>query len=435
MGSATWKTRLAVLGMVVLATTAAACSSTNSSSTTTTGGGSSGGSKIPSSAFSDHTGIDATSVKVGNVSTLAIGGLFKGAQVGTQAYADYVNSTGGVNGRKLVVENGDDNFSGSGNLQATQNGINNDFAMVGSFSLQDNYGGSLLKKNPGMPDVSVVLDPATNTLPNVYSAVPLGDGWEEGPLQYFAKKFPQEIPKTASLLASSPSAATAWNGEKYVMEKVGYKIIYDATYATSQTDFTQNVITMKNDGVKILFLDQMPELYTSGVLKALVQQNFHPTVVLGAASYSSQLVPSSGGAAAVNGDFLDQNYSLYLGQDSSAIPAVSTFNHWVQEASPGFHADLFTMYGWVSAQLFAQGLKGAGSNPSRGSLLQALSKITTFDAGNIIAPTNPAAKTVGNCYLLGQVANGDFQRLDDPAVTSTTNGYRCDYQYVTPPAS
>ena len=58
---------------------------------------------------------------------------------------------------------------GSGNLQATQNGINNDFAMVGSFSLQDNYGGSLLKKNPGMPDVSVVLDPATNKLPNVYS--------------------------------------------------------------------------------------------------------------------------------------------------------------------------------------------------------------------------------------------------------------------------
>jgi hypothetical protein len=31
------------------------------------------------------------------------------------------------------------------------------------------------------------------------------------------------------------------------------------------------------------------------------------------------------------------------------------------------------------------------------------------------------------------VVNGDFQRLDNPPVTGSTNGYRCDYQYVNPP--
>ena len=36
-----------------------------------------------------------------------------------------------------------------------------------------------------MPDVTQVLDPATNALPNVYSAVPLEGGWQEGALQYF----------------------------------------------------------------------------------------------------------------------------------------------------------------------------------------------------------------------------------------------------------
>ena len=58
--------------------------------------------------------MTSTSVQVGNVSTLSLG-LFKGAQVGTQAYADYVNSTGGVNGRKLVVNGADDAFTGAGN--------------------------------------------------------------------------------------------------------------------------------------------------------------------------------------------------------------------------------------------------------------------------------------------------------------------------------
>ncbi len=96
---------------------------------------------------------------------------------------------------------------------------------------------------------------------------------------------------------------------------------------------------------------------------------------------------------------------------------------------------MFTLYGWLSGELFSQALKNAGSNPSRGSLLQALSKITSFSGSNITIPVNPAAKTLSNCYLVGHIVNGTYQRLDDPSVTSSTNGYRCNGQYVTPPAS
>jgi hypothetical protein len=68
-------------------------------------------------------------------------------------------------------------------------------------------------------------------------------------------------------------------------------------------------------------------------------------------------------------------------------------------------------------------------------LLTQLSKITSFDGQHIIGPNDPAAKTVGNCYIIGIVANGDFKRLDDPPTSGPTHGYRCDYSYVTPPAS
>ena len=200
VGTSSWKARSAAAGMVLLlATTAMACSSTNSASTTTTAAGATtaSSSKIPSSAFSDHTGVTSSSITVGNVSTLYLGGLFKGAVVGTQAYFDYVNSTGGVNGRKLHVASADDGFTGATNKQATQNAITNDFALVGSFSLEDSYGGALLAENPGMPDVSNVLDTTTGKLPNVYEPVPLNGGWQEGPLQYFKKKFPNAIDATA----------------------------------------------------------------------------------------------------------------------------------------------------------------------------------------------------------------------------------------------
>jgi ABC-type branched-subunit amino acid transport system substrate-binding protein len=373
---------------------------------------------------------------VGNISTLAIGGLFKGALVGTEAYAAMVNSTGGVNGRKIVVDSADDGYTGTGNKQATQNAVNTDFALVGGFSTFDSFGGTVLAANPGVPDVTEVLDPATNKLPNLYSAVPLEGGWQEGALQYFKSKFGiSALQHVGTLVADLPSPEADWVGEKYVMEKVGYKVVYDALYGDTQTDFTQNVIAMKNAGVKVLFIDQMSELYASGLLKNLVQQNFHPIIVLGAATYTPSLIPAAGGQAAVNGSYFDQNASLYLGGDASTIPAVSTFLHWVQVASPGFNTDLFTLYAWNSTALFVQALRNAGTDPSRGSLLQALSKITSYNGGYIVTNSNPVTRATSNCYLVGRVLNGQWTRQDDPPVSSSTHGYRCDYSYVTPPSS
>jgi ABC-type branched-subunit amino acid transport system substrate-binding protein len=425
---------MAAVGMTVLVgATGVACSSTNSSSSTTTSpGGGSNGSKIPSSAFSDHTGITASAVQLGNISTLDFG-LFKGAAVGTEAYADYVNSTGGINGRLLKVNSGNDGYNnGANNKSLTQSALQSDFALVGSFSLNDSFGGTVLAQNPGMPDVSVTLDPTTNKLPNVVSPVPLGSGWELGPLEYFKQKFPTGVTAVGSLVADEPSAEAQWTGEKAAMEHVGYKVVYDNTFPITQSDFTPNIIAMRNAGVKMLFIEQMPANYASAVIKALNQQNFHPTVVLGASTYSSTLVSSSGGASATNGDYLEQNASLYLGEDQASIPAVGTFLKWVNVADPGFKPDLFTLYGWVSAELFSEALQNAGTNPSRGSLLQALSKVTSYSGNNLIAPTNPAQKTNSNCYLLAQIQGGQIQRLDDPPVTNSTHGYRCDYSYYAP---
>jgi branched-chain amino acid transport system substrate-binding protein len=438
--SGSWKRRATALTAVLtVGLVAAACSSTSSSSTTTAAGGSTttgtASRPIPASAFSDHTGVTASSVQIANVSTLSLG-LFKGAQVGTQAYVDYVNSTGGVNGRKLVLNDSDDAFTGAGNKQATQNAVTNDFATVGNFSLEDSFGGAVLAQNPGFPDVSQVLDNATNKLPNVYSPIPLADGWASGPMAYYFNKFKSDASHAGAFLADSPSAAQTWAGEKYVAEQAGFTFVSEQTYATTQTDFNQQVIAMKNAGVKIVFMDQMPSNYAGSVLKSLAQQNFHPQVLLGAATYSTQLIPQSGGATNVNGAYLSQNLALYLGTDQTAVPAVGTFLHWVQVASPGFAPDLFTAYGWLSANLFVQGLKGAGSNPSRGSLLQSLSKVTSFTGNGFNATSNPSAKKPPNCYLIATVTNGQFVRSpDNPPTSGSTGGFRCDGSYVVKPGT
>jgi ABC-type branched-subunit amino acid transport system substrate-binding protein len=428
--------RAAALAMAGLAAATAltACSSTQSQATQTTASGSSnpsgssGSSKIPAAAFKDTTGLTPSTVTVGNVSTL-YAGLFKGALVGTQAYAAYANSLGGVNGRQIKVDSYDDGYQGGPNKQGTQQVADKDFAAVGGFSLQDSYGGTVLAADPAVPDVTVPLSQAVSDLPNAFSPDPAAVGWQLGPLEYFKSKFPGDVSHAAALVADQPSAIVKWGGEKAAMQSIGYKVVYDQKFDITQTDFTQNVVAMRQAGVKILFVEQMPENYAAAVVKALDQQNFHPQVVFGASTYSERLVPDSGGAAAIDGAYLEQLTSLFLGEDATAIPEVKTFLTWVQNVSPGFHPDLYTLFGWLSAQLFAQGLKAAGPNPTRGSVLQQLGKITSFNGDELIATSNPAGKVPASCYIIAQIVQGKFQRLDDPSTTGSTHGYRCDAPY------
>jgi ABC-type branched-subunit amino acid transport system substrate-binding protein len=410
---------------VMVAAALSSCSSTKAAPSSV----SSTKSTIPSSAFTDHTGITATSVSVGTVSWQQI---FKSA-IGVQAYADYVNSQGGVNGRKLEVDPGDDGDSGATNKQLTQADIDKDFAMVGSFSLQDSFGGTVLAANPGVPNVSPTLDPATTMLPNSFSPAPSSGGWQLGPLTYFKDKYPGAVTHAGALVADIEPAPTLFNGEKAAMEHLGYKLVYNQMFDVTQQDFNQNVIAMRNAGVKILFIEQMPQNYAGAVIKALNQQNFHPVVVLGASTYSEDLVGSSGGAANIDGSYLEQNAALYLGEDAASLSAVNTFLTWIQKAQPGFKPDLYSFYGWINAELFVQALRAAGPNPSRGSVLQELRNITSFSGGNLVGTSNPAGKVPSNCYIIAHLVNGQIQRLDDPPINGSTHGYRCDQPYYYPP--
>lgn len=431
MRAASWKIRTGAVGLalVVGAGTAVVVSPGAPASAT-------GGTSIPAAAFKTYIGVTGTTVTVANVST-HFETLFTGAAVGAQAYADYINAKGGVNGRKIVVTAQNTNYSGTTNAQLVQSDLGKAFAFVGNFSVTATSGGKVLARNPGMPDVSVTVSPATNLLPNLFSPFPLQGGWQEGPLIYFKQQYPSGISKVAELVADQPVAEQAWQGEEAAMKHLGYTVTYENTYpiTAKYSTFVTDALAMKAKGVKMVFIEQNPPSYAAEVIRALNSQNLHPVVVLGASTYGSSLIPTSGGASAVQGMYLEQDVSLYLGTDAKAIPAVATFLHWVQVADPGWKTDLFTLYGWTSAELFAEGLKNAGKDPSRGSLLQALGKITTFTATWLQAPTNPAKKTQSNCYLLARIENGQWVRLDDPPVSSKTHGYRCTNAYYLPPGA
>lgn len=372
------------------------------------------------------TGITSNSVTVGNVSIISgpVPGLFEGAPNGVKAYFAYVNSKGGVDGRKLKVDSFDDGFSGSANRAYTQQAIAQDFAMVGNFSLFDSEGCLPLAQNPAVPDVSVTLDPGTNALPNVYSVQPLSQGLSLGPLAYFRKHYPKDT-KVGTIVSNASTAVAQWAGEKAGLEHAGYTIAYLHEVSPLQTDYTTDVINMRNDGVNVLYMTALDWQVGALIMKAAYQQNWHPALVFsGGPLYAAQFINAAGGPTVANGIWIGQGQALYLGQDSSHVPAVKLFNTWVKKVAPTSTPDLYTLYGWASAELFVQALQAAGPHPTRGAVLDQLKKITSYNAGGLLGTADPATKTPSPCYVIARIENGTYKR-----VYPAKSGFSCSAKF------
>jgi len=409
---------LVPVAVVALLTTACGSSKPSASTTTTTTAPVT--SPPPSSNAAPSPGVTSTSVTVGQVDdlTLPIPGLFKGAEDGTEAYFDYINSLGGVNGRMIKLDAEDSLYSDGTVANDTAAQIKNDFALVGGFSLDDAAEEPLVAAAK-MPVVAYPLDPALANLPDSYDPFPNADS--DPPTTIFKvlkKLFPTQI-KHVGILWANATASTGLAEAAFerAARSQGFKIVYDASFTPSQTTFLANVLTMKSDGVQMFMSQQLPDAYAETVATEMDEQGFHPINVEEDA-YTSNLIKDGG--AAVNGMYISVGFALYLGADDS-LPAVKLFNKWMLKADPNANFELEALFGWASAELFVDGLRDAGSPPTRAGLEAALDKVTSFNAGGLLATGDPAQNIPGSCVLLAQVKNGSIVRVPP----SPKTGYIC----------
>jgi ABC-type branched-subunit amino acid transport system substrate-binding protein len=212
-----------LIALSILAVFLTACSSASSSSSSSSSSTTAPPARTSSSAPILSPGVTPTSVTVGQIDDLTapLPGLFKGAEDGTQAYFDYVNSIGGVNGRMIKLDAQDSAYSEGTVANVTQEQIKSDFALVGGFSLDDAAEEPFVKA-AAIPDIAYPLDPGLSNLPTAYSPVPNNDNdFAVTIFKLLKKKFPtaikhvgiiwsnaREIVKTCGSLSLIDHAAT-----------------------------------------------------------------------------------------------------------------------------------------------------------------------------------------------------------------------------------
>jgi branched-chain amino acid transport system substrate-binding protein len=413
----------------VVAVAASACGGSSTTSASTTSGGSSSSTAAPAvtapagPTSGDTTGVTSTTITVGQIATTTgpVPGLFQNAADGLDAYAAYINSTGGVDGRQLKIVHMDDGFNCATHTSDVKKLAATTFAEVGTFSVEDGCAVPALKANPSFPDVEgYILTPTLFPLPNAFTPSPQPPGYPTTGAIWIKNKFPNDITHTASLYSLFSKSSFDELSSAYKAE--GFKYVYTRGVGLTETNFTSDVLRMKADGIKIIDFGAVDAQDIADFIQEADQQGFHPDAIIGAQAYDSQL-PKYLGKANADNLYMPLLFPLYLGQDSSTNPAVATLIKWQQST----HQELPNLYGvtgWAAGSLFVSALKSAGGSPSRVALLKALTGTKTFDADGLLPPSNPGDKKGAVCMVIAGIKNDQFVRLD-PA----NRGFECNGTY------
>lgn len=410
-------------------TTVVSGGSASATSSHSAGSGSSAPASIPGLSVASSVcrgpasgpGVSSSEVDVGMVTTLTgpVPGLFAGALHGIQAFAAYLNSVGGICGRKFVVKSADDNLDASQNQSATQSLVNSVLGFVGSFSGVDQGSASVLQANPDVPDVGEALSSQRFNLPNNFSPAPQGIAVDLAPWVYYKQKYPGAITNMAAMSVNQATDQAETQAAVQGLESIGYKFTYtDYNVELSQTDFSSDAQAMKSAGVQGLLFIATAAFYAE-VAKAIQNAGLHLTLpVYNANAYDPNLIPDAGSAA--DGIITYSPTLMYAGEDASSSPIVALFDRWYNAVSGGSRPDLYGVWGWMSGMLFVDGLN-AGGGITRANLMNGLKQVTSFDAGGLQSVANPVGKQGPACYLIIDVSNQKFVR--DPSDPAT--GLNC----------
>jgi ABC-type branched-subunit amino acid transport system substrate-binding protein len=371
-------------------------------------------------------GVSPTEIHLGWVGTLTgpMPGLFRGALVGTQAWANYQNSQGGLMGRKLTVASGDDALDSGRNRASYLQLKDKVFSFVGSFSINDDGGASVINAC-SCPDITGNLGQQMNSSPYHYGPIPQPLGWRSGPPRYYAQQQGSPVITKAAFFYAQVGAAVAIAQEqRRVYEANGFKFVYSRGIPPNDNNQTADVVQMRQAGVRaVVFQADLTSI--TKLVNAMRQQSFNVDLLnLGNTMYDSTTFKVTTGAA-LKGMQVDQPYALFLGEDAGRIPEVALFNEWMKKTDPNQTVDLFSMYGWLSGRLFADAMNkmtAAGKTPVRKDLIDTLKGWGTWEGYGMVAPVTIGQKRPSDCFFIfTATADGKFQRT----LPTGANNYEC----------
>ncbi len=348
------------------------------------------GSKTP--AASNAPGVTDTTVTIGSTDPLtgpAAPG-YSEIPAAAQAYFNYINANGGINGRKITLKYLDDAYNPTQTVTLTKQLVLQDkvFALVGSLGTPTHTKVVDFLNSSRVPDLFVA---SGCTCWDQAKTHPYTFGWQpdytvEGKIlgQYITQHFAGK--KVAYFYQDDDFGRDGVAGlDKYIPSNL---VVGRQSYQPGNVDVSAQVAAIANAKPDVVVLETIPA-YTALFKLTSLKLGFSPTLAVSNVGSDPITVQGLLQAFAKQAGATVQPDQLIEGIISDTyLPSLGdTSNSWItlfkkihDQYLPKLPFDGNVGYGMASAYTFAQALAAAGKNPTRQGLIDALQK------GNLAGP-------------------------------------------------
>jgi ABC-type branched-subunit amino acid transport system substrate-binding protein len=365
-----------------------------------------GGGCSPGKATS--TGVTPTELKVGNVSQLTglVPGFGQTGVNGVKAYFNYINSLGGICGRKVTLVQSDDRFQSATNRSETQKLAGQVIGFAGSVTVVDD-GGAPVIDQAGVADVSLATTVAREQAKNNFSPNPIdptpgsGSGQAKA-LAWFKANY--GVSKAAIFYQDVAVGVNQSNNYKIDFQKAGIPVVQTYPVPPTATDFRSQALDMKQKGIDLVIT--VAEINAiSNLARSFGQIGWFPKVAdYGAQTYGRKF-PQLAGANA-EGAFS----SLIFHIPEEGGPAATVMKTWYDRTFPGADLDFFALFGWVAGEMLSRAIRDAGPDPTQAKVVAALRTYSAYQSAYETV-VNPAGKKAPSCFEVVTVKGGKWQKI------------------------
>ncbi|MFG3708952.1 ABC transporter substrate-binding protein [Micromonospora sp. NPDC047670] len=350
---------LAIASAVALLVTAAGCSDD---------GGGTGRGPVP--------GVTDTEIVVGTHMPLtgpAAAGYSKIAPA-TKAYFDYVNTNGGVHGRKITYKVMDDGYNPANTQQVVRQLVLQDkvFAILNGLGTPTHSGVLDFLKSNRVPDLFVASGSRSWDQPDRYPGT-FGfnpDYTVEGKILAHHVKTSLPGRKVCFLGQDDDFGRDSLVGVEKVLGAGA--VVAKQTYVTSNPNVAPQIGAFKAAGCEVVILATVPG-FTALAVGTAARLRFKPQwLVSNVGADQPTLAKQLGENAGLLEGMIGANYLPM--QNDAANPWIQLFTRINKEHNGNAPFDGNTVYGMAVGYLFVQVLQAAGKDVTRESVLEAVGK-------------------------------------------------------------
>jgi branched-chain amino acid transport system substrate-binding protein len=335
-------------------------------------------------------GVSDSEIRVGTLSSQSgpLAADFGAIVPGVQAYFAYVNSQGGVWGRKLVIaDNADDAGVPSNNVTQARVLVqqNKVFAIVGvatAFFTAAHYLAST-----GTPTFGYATQSDWAGPPNLFAAY--GSYIEFVNSSYFVGNVAKRLgAKSVALLAYpvAQSQLSCQNAAR-ILPRFGMPVTYTDFNVPFGGDMTSDVLRMKQ--AKVDFVLSCFDVNGNLQLARTIRQNGLGEVPQFWFDGYNQQTLDANQALMTKTYFLVQHVPFQAAQEfPGAFPGLENYLQWMRKTSPSNVTSEVAMEGWISAATFVAGLRIAGKHPTQAGVVKGINQLSAFTADGLMPPVD-----------------------------------------------